>query len=266
MQRSAAKWHHVWQTLAMKKSTLALVALLTLSAMRANAQETFPRWSIGLTAGPAFPIGGFHKTTAIDGESITANPGGSAEINGSYRFCRSLSATFVVNGQQNKGTGIPYSYDPSNTSQASGSAKGNDWKIARILAGAEYTLPLAKRTGPQLLLRLLGGVQKTASPAYKMPEAVLFTPEGPYTCANCTSGFPPLTYPGLDFAWSFSYEADAGLKWKFRSRFAAIGYAGYQGSKPSKELILMNTINLQKSAFSTGTLSLRAGVSYDLSR
>jgi hypothetical protein len=250
----------------MKNSTLVLVTLPTLGAMRANAQDTSPRWSIGLTAGPAFPVGSFHKTSAIDGETITAHPGGSAEINGSYRFCRYLSATLVVNGQENNGAGIPYSYDPSGATQASGPAKGNDWKIARILAGAEYTLPLAKRKGPQLLFRLLGGVQKTASPAYKMSEAVLFTPEGPYTCANCTSGFPPLTYPGLNFAWSFSYEADAGLKWKFRSRFAAIGYAGYQGSKPSKELILMNTINLQKSAFSTGTISLRAGVSYDLSR
>jgi hypothetical protein len=266
MQRKAAKKHHVWQTPAMKKSMLALVALLTLSAMHANAQDTSPRWSIGLTAGPAFPIGGFHKTSAIDGESITAHPGASTEINGSYRFCRSLSVTLVVNGQENKGTGIPYSYDPSGATQASGSVKGNDWKIARILAGAEYTLPLAKKTGPQLLFRLIGGVQKTASPAYKMSEAVLFTPEGPYTCATCTSGFPLLAYPGLNFAWSFSYEADAGLKWKFRSRFAAIGYAGYEGSKPSKDLVLMNTINLQKSAFPTGTISLRAGVSYDLSR
>ena len=282
----------------MKKFLFALYSLLTLSAMRASAQggptetlaipgasgpdptaQTSPaRWSLGLAAGPAFPVGSFHRSVGVDGGSLTAQTGGSAELSGSYRFWRSFSATLVVEGQKNRGDGIPYWFYPPGASKAVGSKQGNDWKLARILTGAAYTLPLTKRTGPaskhtgpELLLRVLGGVQKTASPDYQDAVEYLGTL---YTCANCSS-FGSITYPGISFPWSFAYEADAGLQWKFHSRFSAVGYAGYEGSKPSKNLLYIGnydpstnsyTTYSRKYTSATGTISLRAGVSYDLSR
>jgi hypothetical protein len=265
----------------MKKFLFALLTLLTLSAMRASAQGgssqaptaqgVSARWSIGLAAGPAFPIGSFHRSAGVDGGSIVAQNGGSAEISGSYRFWRSFSATLVVEGQENKGTGIPYWFSLPGTEKPVGSLQGNDWKMARILTGIVYTLPLTKETGPALLLRLLGGVQKTASPDFK--DAVLYE-EGLYTCLNCAVP-SPVTYPGISFPWSFAYEADAGLQWKFHSRFSAVGYAGYQGSKPSKNLLYLDTYDPSTNSYTTysrkyisatGTISLRAGVLYDLTR
>ncbi len=277
----------------MKKFLFPLLTFLTLSAMRASAQVrpsqdpttqvgssqdpttqgASARWSFGLAAGPAFPVGSFHRSASVDGGSIVAQNGGSAELSGSYRFWRSLSATLVVQGQENKGNGIPYSFIPPGSTKAVGSMQGNDWKIARILSGVTYTLPLTKKTGPELLFRVLGGVQKTASPDYKM-HALLYTNELYLTCNGCT-GYGAITSPGISFPWSFAYEADAGLQWKFHSRFSAMGYAGYEGSKPSKDLPNIGAYDPSTNTFTTysrkytattGTISLRAGVSYDLSR
>jgi hypothetical protein len=265
----------------MKKFLLSLITLLTLSAMRSSAQGgSYPgptaqtssaRWSLGLAAGPAFPVGSFHRSEGLDGGIVTNKTGGGAELSASYRFWRSFSATMVIEGQENKGDGIPYYFFPPGSSKAVGSMQGNDWKIARILTGAVYTLPLTKKTGPAFLFRLLGGVQKTASPDYKDPNENL---QMPYNCGSCNIP-PTVTYPGISFPWSFAYEADAGLQWRFHSRFSAIGYAGYEGSKLSKDLLYIGSYDPSTNSYTTysrkytsptGTISLRAGVSYDLSR
>ncbi len=276
----------------MKKFLFSLLSFLTLSAMHASAQggssqvpatETrssqdptaqgaSARWCLGLAAGPAFPVGAFHRSSSAYGGSIVAQNGGSAELSGSYRFWRSFSATLVVEGQENRGNGIAYWFFPPGSSKPAGSSKGNDWKMARILTGAVYTLPLTKKTGPALRLRLLGGVQQTISPDYK--GALLYEENGVFTCANCM--IPnPVAYPGLSFPWAFAYEADAGLQWRFDSRFSAVGYAGFEGSKPSINLAYFNsyngatntyTVDYRISAYATNTISMRAGVVYALSR
>jgi hypothetical protein len=267
----------------MKKILFLFFTLLALSTMRASGQgvpaqdptaHTSPaRWSIGLDAGPAFPVGSFHRSGGADGAPLTAQTGGSAELSGSYRFWRSFGATLVVEGQENKGNnGIPYSFVPPGSTKAAGSMQGSDWKMARILTGVTYALPLTKKTGPELLFRVLGGIQRTASPDYKT-DAVLYTEELYLTCNGCT-GYA-ITSPGISFPWSFAYEADAGLQWRFHSRFSAIGYAGYEGSKPSKDLPNIGAYDPSTNTFityprkytaATGTISLRAGVSYELSR
>jgi hypothetical protein len=73
--------------------------------------------------------------------------------------------------------GIDYSLIVPGTNNATGSSKGNDWKIARALAGATYAWPLTKKTGPALLVRLLGGSQQTISPDYKAELAYPASPQ-----------------------------------------------------------------------------------------
>ena len=257
------------------RSILPALVLLTFASMRAYAQELPPRWSLGLAAGPAFPVANFHRFPASDGGSGGANGGGGVELSGALRVWRALSATLVIEGQENSGTGVDYSFIPPGTGKPIGSSKGNDWKIARVLAGAVYSWPLTKKTGPALLIRLLGGVQQTISPNNKeallvaFPDATVVA--GPMRTTSSAPG--TATYPGLTFPWSFSYEADAGLQWRFRGRLSAIGYAGYEGSKPSINLAYLNSVNYttgtyttehQRSTYATSTISLRAGVLYAL--
>ena len=260
----------------MKQSVFLALVLLIISTMRVSAQDLPPRWSLGLAAGPAFPIGNFHHFTDADGSAVSAQTGGNVELSGALRVWRALSATLVIEGQENSGAGVDYSFIPPGTGKPIGSSKGNDWKIARVLAGAVYSWPLTKRTGPALLIRLLGGVQQTISPNDK--EAVLnaFPDEAVVAGPLRTSSDPVAyaTYPGLTFPWTFSYEADAGLQWRFHGRLSAIGYVGYEGSRPSINLAYINSIinyttgtyttEHQRSTYATSTISLRAGVQYAL--
>jgi hypothetical protein len=260
------------------RSISPALLLLTISSMRAYTQDLPPRWSLGLAAGPAFPVGNFHRFPASDGGSGGANSGGGVELSGALRVWRALSATLVIEGQENSGTGVNYWFIPPGTGKPIGSSKGNDWKIGRVLAGATYTWPLTKKTGPALLLRLLGGIQQTISPDNKesllypnFPDAVLVA--GPLRTGS--GGAATVTSPGLTFPWSFSYEADAGLQWRFRGRLSAVGYIGYEGAKPSINLAYINSVNYAndtyttthlRSTYATGTISLRAGVQNALTR
>ncbi len=253
----------------MKKTPIAIAIFLTLGAGCASAQDTTTRWSLGVAAGPASPVGDFHRFTGVFGGVGGANSGGSVELSGALRIWRALSAAIVVEGQENSGTGVDYWLFAPGTDKPVGSSKGNDWKIARVLAGAVYSWPLTKKTGPVLLVRLLGGVQRTISPDYKDELANLLP--GPLH----TGPAPSITSPGLTFPWSFAYEADAGLQWRFHSRFSAVGYAGFEGSKPSINLAYVNTyssatntytLDYRRSSYATSAISLRAGVLYALSR
>ena len=256
------------------RSISPALLLLTIGSMRAYTQVLPPRWSLGLAAGPAFPMGNFHHFTAADGSSVSAQSGGSVELSGALRIWRALSAALVIEGQENRGTGIDYSLIVPGTNNATGSSKGNDWKIARVLAGATYIWPLTKKTGPALLVRLLGGIQRTISPDFKGDLSYPATPDmlvpGPMRTGPST-----FTYPGLTFPWCFSYEADAGLQWRFRGRLSAVGYVGYEGAKPSINLAYLNSVNYsnnayttdyRRSSYATSTISLRAGVQYALTR
>jgi hypothetical protein len=267
MQRHAAKMHHVCQTLTMKKSAPTLLTVLMANAMCANAQNPTSRLSLSLAAGPAYPINAFHQTASfsgIAGPSGDARSGGSVEIGASWRFSRYISAAVVAEGQENKGNGIEYSFFTPDTKAPAGSSKGNNWKIARIMAGPVYTLPLSKKTGPTLLVRLLGGVQKTVSPDFKAALSHIFE-------NLSVINIEPTAYTGHSFPWSFSYEADAGLEWKFGRQVAALGWVGYQGSRVSTYLPYMAygyVLNAApaKVTFNMATIALRAGVSYNLSR
>ncbi len=240
----------------MKPSFLAVLVLSTILTLSAQAQQTASaqpentslrpenasRWSIGLTAGPAFPVG---KFVHPQGSNLaTVHAGGSFELNGAYRLCHAFSATMVLQGQLNNGNGMEYGLPNPGDGDATGPYNVKDWRIARLLAGGVYTLPLAKQNGPALLIRALAGIQKTKTAS-----------------------------PEISFPWAFSYEADAGLKWPLPGkRIALVGYVGYNGSKPGKDFvyILSNRavdiaiLVTQRRVFPTGTIHARAGIEVQL--
>ena len=228
-------------------TVLMVSATLTLSAQ--TQQNVSPqagnasRWSIGLTAGPAFPTGKFVNPQGSN--LATVHAGGSIELNGAYRLCHAFSATMAMQGQLNNGNGTAYGLPNPVDGDATGPYNVKDWRIARLLAGGIYTLPLTTQTGPALLIRALAGIQKTKT--------------------------ADISYPGISFPLAFSYEADAGLKWPLPGkRIALIGYAGYNGCKPAQNFVFMfssssgNNTMTQKNTFPTGTIFARAGIEMQL--
>jgi hypothetical protein len=243
-------------------AVLVVSTALTLPAQAQKSVSTRPekasRWSIGLTAGPAFPVGKF--VNPLGPGSGTVHAGGSAEINGEYRLCHTFSATMVLQGQINNGNVLAYMLPNPADGYLTGPYGDKDWRIARLLAGGIYTLPLSKQKGPALLIRLLAGIQKTRTADYHY--------------SNQMNNID-VAYPGISFPWAFSYEADAGIKWPLPGkRIALIGYAGYNGCKPAKDFVynfsyLAYPANgiariTQRHTFPTGTIHARVGIEVQL--
>ena len=210
----------------MKQYLLCGLAFWIIGQTSAQTSEKLSRWSIGLTGGAAFPVGKFQRLHSAYGGSGVST-GSSAELFGEYRIWRSFSATLSINGQLNQGDGTPYDWRKYNwiTNVPGKKSSAHQWQIARILAGGVYTIPLASRPGPALLVRALAGVQKTSSPTFSYIDPAIdyfLAPDDPYT-----------HLPGLSLPWTFSYETDAGLKWAFPGRFTLISFIGYNGCKPT---------------------------------
>ncbi len=238
----------------MKKYLLYPLVFLLFRGNPLRAQEKPPRWSIGLAAGPAYPTGKFADLHNGVSTSGSVHPGGSAEISGSYQVCPSFSATLVVSGQINRGDGIPYNDPPSGSPVISDTYNDHYWRMARVQAGGVYTLPLSKDRRFALLVRVLGGIQKTKTADYSFAG---YLP---------SSGLTKFTYHGLSLPWTFTYEADAGLKWQLKRRIALVGYAGYNGCRPGKGLVYSidragDTYTL-RATFPTGTVQGRIGIQY----
>ena len=129
-------------------------------------------------------------------------------------------------------------------------------------AGGVYTLPLTNRSGPELLFRALGGIQRT-----RIPDDSFIEP----------GSTQQVDVPGSTMPWAFSYEGDAGIKWNFPGRIALVAYAGYNGSGPAKKAegplnygpniplgSQMAIPQPPKTSVPTGSLLFRAGIAYKL--
>jgi len=245
----------------MKKYLSCAFFLWPLLNISAQTQQNPSRWAIGVTAGPAFPVGtlaGYHSPIQSSGG---VSIGESAELSCEYWISRSFSVAMAFSGQLDHGAGIPRYLRMEQEDQSTKSNTGlkSDWQMARVLSGGMYTIPLSKRQGPALFVRLLAGIGKTRTPDYS------FFSDNP--------GMPvSITEPGASLPWTFSYEPDAGIKWDLSRRCTFVTYAGYSGSRPSKEVA--NVITScpfggctgphppSSESFMTGTIFLRAGLGF----
>lgn len=222
---------------------------------------------MGVAAGAAFPVGEFKGYRNLNSSAGGVNTGESAELFGQYRVRRSLSAIIAFSGQLNHGNGIPlqlrnpHEQEPASTNNSI----WNNWQIVRVLTGGAYAVPLGRRRAPELLVRLLAGVQRIRTPDYTYSEPAAILP-----------GYPgPLlvTEPGAVLQWVFSYEADAGVKWKLSGRTAFLAYAGYTGGQRSEEAPMIFNVppngyvsrsSYPNGYFVTGTIHVRAGLTFGL--
>jgi len=219
----------------------------------AHAPQKFSRWSLDILAGPAFPVGQYGSMESGIPGGGPVHTGGSLEISGTLHLDHSFGIVLLAGGQLNKGNGIPY-IEPYTPTVKTYNSKY--WRIARFMTGAEYALPLNKKQGLSLLARLLGGIQKTKPADYN------------FYFPNSDNR---LSYPSVNLPASFTYQIDAGLKWQARSRIALMAYAGYNGSRTSRDFTYIlesfappsQTVT-RKGTFPTGSLLFRAGIEIGL--
>jgi len=242
--------------LIMKKNFLLLILLLSLGIV--HAQDKFTHWSVGLSVGPAFPVGGFADKSGnvgLGNGAGFAKTGIAAEIYGMYRFNRHFGAALVAGGQENA------IGNPAHTVLSPGFngivTHNYNWKIGRILGGAVFDQPLSAQGRLSLRVRLLAGILKTGIPGYS------------YTLYNRANGTTTGggKAPTLGLPWAYAYQADAGLTYKLFRGLSLVANTGYAGATPGQTyyyMILDNnsyyTSGMGKRKAPTGTVHLGVGV------
>lgn len=224
------------------------------------------RWSLDLLAGPALPVGQFASSNTENRSLAPVKTGGLLELSGNYQVSRSFALTLVANDQLNQVKNNPSGIHTTTSSSGPYIPTPYEdwWKIARLMAGGTYSLPLNKNGKFNLLARALGGLQKTRTAGFE--EGYVGNPNDP-TLYNATA--LPLT---------LTYEGDLGFKWKTCSRHLTfIAYGGYNGSLPNytfsyqtqvETMYMLNppgpmyTTVKYKAALPTASLVLRAGIEW----
>ena len=246
----------------MKKQLLFLLLLPPLVRLQAQTQQKpvtdhSSRWSIGLAAGLAVPGGHFAGIETMAGHADT-HPGPAAELTVAYRVCRYFDAVVAAGGQLNNGEGIPYGPEPF-SQPANVTFRDQNWKIARLTGGGTLNIPLRKNGRLDLFFRELAGIQKTsAADVYK---TIPVNPLLPGPLGNRIT----VTYPGPSFPWTFAWETDAGVNWKWRRLWALIAYTGISGASPATNLTYLvggDALVTRRSEFSTTTVHANAGIVY----
>ena len=206
---------------------LPLVLLLQLSGRAQKAQEPLSRWSLSLSAGPAFPIGKFASKDQLASESGHARIGAGAELALTYWLNRSFGVVATAAGQENSigtFTSVP------NPGSGSATIQNDPWKIARFLAGGTFSHPLSG--GLSLEIRALAGLLKTRLPGYTYHIS-----SGSGLSSSQSGG----KASAFSLPWTFAYEAGAGLKWQSPGRLFLRLDAAYTGANPKlhQDIIIM---------------------------
>lgn len=216
-------------------------------------------WSVDFLMGPAFPVGEFANQPYPNLGGGPVRTGGLAELSGTWHFNHSFGITLLTNGQLHQGNGVPIPPSSSDLrSQQVQTYTDDRWKIARLMTGGVYTIPVNSRRGMDVLIRALGGIQKTKTADYNFD-----TGDGPRA----------ISYPGVSLPLTFSYQFDAGFHWRLCRRLGFIAYVGYNGCRPTKKVqyaVIYGGINgdteVLKRTFTvpTNSILLRAGIDWSL--
>jgi hypothetical protein len=221
------------------KKIFTFLAFAFMTLTYAQAQNAPSPWTIGVAAGPAIPTGSFANKTPSYETYGSATTGIGAELTAGYRLCNHFGLVALAGDQVNSRDLSKFAALWPQNGATPGYLAAR-WNIFRLLVGGAYIQPLSKHGGPTLQIRLLGGVLKT-----KVPASSIYSD-------------PIQNASALPMAWTFSYQADAGLKFKLARTLSLVTTAGYAAGNP----IYKNPEGPGGERFHTGTVEVRAGLEW----
>lgn len=207
------------------KKTLILCVAIFLVVFHGVAQT---RGMLGLSLGPAIPVGEFASKNGFAPSSGLANVGASADLSyqrsfGHSRFGWIATLRCRFNGVSKSATIAPFA------AQFPGyewSMNNSHWTAASALAGGYYQLPLNSK------LSLTANIEVGVAEAWSPKQSV--------TGVRDSVGFGPVDLVQANLhsvsATAFTGLAGLGVRYQWRSRWALVARVDYTWLKPTFNL------------------------------
>ena len=206
------------------RTVILCMIWLAAAMLHCNAQQTKPKFSLNLTAGPSFPIGDFgNKTFSFYPDSSgLAKTGPLLSLKFAYRAKSKIGLAFVASGATYLQDKKSYEIYPNSVVEV------HKWEVLKFLIGPEYFIPMGK-TKDHFIFYFGGyaGLCKANLPAFRVTEL-------------SSTGYPFSQFwrDKMPLKWAFSYQFETGLEYSLSSRWFIGG-----------DLEFFNTQNLHSSKY-----------------
>jgi hypothetical protein len=239
----------------MKKNVM-LTSILILLASIVFGQITEDRKGyIGISVGPAIPVGSFASKNTDNSKAGFASTGAIFDVSFAYKLKKNIGLAALLRGQYNPVNVQPLA-DKMNgqISGASAYTNGDGWSSGGVMAGLYSAHPLNHKATFILELKTLAGFMNTTSPQIDM---TISSPEG--------SGW---VKQHSATATSFAYLFNAGLRFNTGKRIAFTLNADYSDYMPNfKNVQMTSSAGSQESNNMTQgiqTINISAGIAFRL--
>lgn len=250
------------------KRIICWIVVSTIFALTSSAQEKSGRFSIGISAGVAIPVGTFASMDTSYTPGITgpdagwAKVGEAVSVSVDYHISDEVGIFLQIGGQQNKKDAAPMRKrlegDPRNANLRPVVKEGS-WRIGKIMLGPIFDIPISNTDKIGLQFAIGAGMCKTAIPS---EESALFTEDSnPQPVRGGRSD-------GISLPLSFCYQGSVGVKYQFTSQVSLVAKINYFGSKTDMKYNYAPTIQdmlhpvVYKKTYSLNTVSPMVGVEY----
>jgi hypothetical protein len=248
-----------------RQKKILLLTFLFLACTCIRAQEKTKGGFVAISAGPAFTTGKFGSKT-YDPSFLNNRPAGLGKtgealtVSGGYYLNRSCGLFISLGGQTNRQD--PAAFNAYLKKQYGDSIQTNietrEWKIAKILAGGFFELPLSASGKMFLQSKIAAGLAKTTVPAYS------------YTTKVNPWFYTATAQSEISLHWSFAWQVNAGLGLRMNKDICLLLDLAYFDSRPAwKYSYYPNFPNTDpavsaKRKYNLASLQLLAGIAIKL--
>ena len=214
----------------MKKIVFLLTTAIAL-AVSTLAQNTPGNFFINIAGGVAIPVGEFAEKPNMDGTTGVAKTGPAAQLTVGYMLHKHWGVLFLASGSSSKRDDKAYEQAAIYPGQEiHNSVSAGSWKIGRLMLGGVYETAITN----SMVFRssLAAGLCKTSVPSLKQSQMAFIN-------GSPVSAFT-IDYAKRPLPWAFSYQLQAGLKYKLNKTWGLCADLGYVAAIVKKDSFRFN--------------------------
>lgn len=239
----------------MKKNLTFAGILIFLTTLAFGQVTEDRRGYIGISLGPAIPVGKFASKNINSNDAGLADPGAIFDVSFAYKLKKNFGVAALLRGQYN-----PVDVQPmadkmrSELPGVNTQVNGDGWSSGGFMAGVYSSYPLNQRASVVFELKTLIGFMNTTSPQIDIN-------------ASSAEGAVRVRQHSAE-ATSFAYLFNAGMRFNAGKRIAFLVNADYLNYTPNFKDVRMSSNAGQPQTTSSRqdiqTINISAGIAFRL--